>query len=163
MGLFIAFGALLLVAVAALVFTHGPAAPKAAAVRPPTAAPAAAPTSPPAALPAMDSSTVSAAPAAVSSSDASSARRPPKVRATYECRRGVKFSIDPDKAVVTMDGKRIGISEDFYHRAYNFSHSGTHYAKLSLRGYRTDRVKIVVRSSAGDENADIKLELRRSN
>lgn len=161
-GLFVAFGVLLLVALAALVFTHGPSAPKTAAALPPTAAPAAAPTNPPAALPAVASSTVSAASSAAVSSDASSARRPPKVRATYENRRGVKFSIDPDKAVVTMDGKRIGISEDFYHRAYNFSRSGTHYAKLSLRGYRTDWVKIVVRSGAEDENADIKLELRRA-
>jgi hypothetical protein len=161
-GLFVAFGALLLLALAVLVFTSAPSAPKTAAARRPTAAPAAAPTNPPAQPPAVNASTVSA-PAAAVSSDASSANRPPKVRATYECRRGVKFSIDPNKAVVTMDGKRIGISEDFYHRAYNFSRSGTHYAKLSLRGYRTDWVKIVVRSGAEDENTDIKLELRRSN
>ncbi len=165
-GLLIAFGALLLVALAALIFTHGPApAPKTAIARTTPAAPAAAPTNPPAAtLPAVDSAAGGAAPAAASSTDASSpSKRPtPRVRATYECRRGVKFSIDPDKAVVTMDGRRIGISEDFYHRAYTFSRSGTHYAKLSLHGYRTDYVKIVVRSGAEDENADIKLELRRA-
>jgi hypothetical protein len=161
-GLLVVFGVLLLVALAVLFFPHGPTAPKTAASRPPKAGPAAAPTSLPTAFPAVDSSTVSAAPPAAVFSDAPSANRPPKVRATYECRRGVKFSIDPDKAVVTVDGKRIGVSEDFYHRAYNFSRSGTHYAKLSLRGYSTDWVKIVVRPGAEEENADIKLQLRRS-
>jgi hypothetical protein len=97
----------------------------------------------------------------VAASEAGSAKRPLRVRATYECRSGVKFSIDPDKGAVTIDGCRVGIAEDFYHHAYTFSRPGTHYARLSLRGYRTEYVKIVVRPGADDENADVKFDLRR--
>ena len=99
----------------------------------------------------------SQAPASSSAQKAAS----PRVAATYECRSGVKFSIDPDKAAVSIDGHPIGVAEDFYHRAYNLR-PGTHYAKLTLRGYRTETVKILVRSTASDDNADIKLKLRPS-
>ncbi len=51
-------------------------------------------------------------------------------------------------------------NEDFYHHAYTFSRSGSHYARLSLHSYRTEYVKIIVCSTAEDENTDVKLDLR---
>ncbi len=162
LGLLITFGVLLVIALFFLIFARSPGPARPAGARLPSPAPTAA-ASKPSVRPAVDSSDVGAAAPSASASDGASAKRPPSVRATYECRRGVKFSIDPDKAVVTIDGRRIGIAEDFYHHAYDFSRAGTHYARLSLRGYQTEWVKILVRPTAEDENADVKLSLRRGN
>ncbi len=41
-----------------------------------------------------------------------------------------------------------------------FPRAGTRYSRLSLRGYRTEFVVIIVRSTAEDENTDFKLDLR---
>jgi hypothetical protein len=165
-GLIVAVGVLFLVAIGVFLLPHRSAVPKPAAALPqPTAAPAPAAASsqnPPAPRPTLESpSRSAAAPAAVFTDTSASRQRAPKVRASYECRRGVKFSIDPDQATVTMDGRRIGIAKDFYHDEYNLR-PGTHYAKLSLRGYRTDTLKIVVHPGAEGDNIDIKLEMRRA-
>jgi hypothetical protein len=170
-GLIVVFGVLLVIALYVLVLNRGPAAAK----RPPSRAPApvatAAARNPQPVQPIAESPDTGAAaqPAAARQAgapDARAAKQPPRVAATYECRRGAKFRIDPDKAVVTIDGRRIGISDDWDDRGggkiWYFSHPGTHYAKLSLRGYRSEWVKIVVRSTAGEEVADVKLDLRRT-
>ena len=166
-SLIIAVGVLLVIAI--LVFLLPRKAPA-----PSTGAPAGAriqPTVPPAApapqptLPPMTGYDPSAnAPSAAAASQApstSAAQKASRVAATYECRTAVKFSIEPDTAGVSMDGRNIGIAESFYHRAYPLR-PGTHYAKLTLRGYRTETIKILVRSTASDDNADIKLKLRPS-
>ncbi len=149
-----AFGALLVIAIAALILTRSPST-QVSPGRSATAIPAALqPT--PAREPTPDTYSVRAtAPAPAAPTKAS------RVYATYVCRRGAKFSIDPDKATVTIDGRRVGLAEDFYHHAYTFSRSGTHYARLSLRGYRSETVRIIVRPTAEDENTDVKLDLRR--
>ena len=154
-GVIAAFGALLVIAVAALILTRAPSAPV-SPVRHVAATPAVLqPTHVPESTP--DTYSVRAPAPAVAAPTKS-----PRVYATYVCRRGAKFSIDPDKATVTIDGRRVGIAEDFYHHAYAFTRSGTHYARLSLRGYRSETVKIIVRPTAEDENTDVKLDLRRS-
>ncbi len=170
-ALLIVVGVLFVIAVYVLVLNRGPAAAKPAPSR--VAAPAAtgAPGAPPPVQPSAQSPGAGAAPpqAAAAALEAKPARQPqpPRVFATYECRRGAKFRIDPDKAMVTVDGRRIGISDDWDDRGggkvWYFSRSGTHYAKLSLSGYRSELVKIVVRASAEEEVADVQLDLRRSN
>jgi TIR domain-containing protein len=155
-GVIAAFGALLVVAVAALILTRSPSTPVSPVSRVTAASVVPRPT--PAREPTPDTYSVRAAAPAPAAPT-----KIPRVYATYVCRRGAKFSIDPDKATVTIDGHRVGIAEDFYHHAYTFSRSGTHYARLSLRGYRSETVKIVVRPTAEDENTDVKLDLRRSN
>ena len=165
-GLIVAVGVLFLIAIGVFLLPRRAVAPRPAVALPrPTAAPvpAAAPSqNPPTPRTTLESpSRTAAASPAVSSDTIASRQRAPRVRASYECRRGVKFSIDPDQATVTMDGRRIGIARDFYHDEYNLR-PGTHYAKLSLRGYRTDTLKIVVHPGAEDDNVDIKLEMHRS-
>ena len=166
-SLVIAVGVLLVIAIAVFVLPGKSPAPPSADAHSQTTAPALSASTPQPTLPPMTGYDPSAAsPSAAAASQAPSASSAPKsqriaVAATYECRSGVKFSVDPDKAAVSMDGKNIGAAETYYHRAYALR-PGTHYAKLTLRGYRTETVKILVRPSASDDSADIKLKLRPS-
>ena len=167
-SLMVAVGVLLVIAIAVFVLPRKPPAPSAGARSQPaaSAAPAAVPTPQPTLPPMTGYDPSASAPSAAAASQAPPASSAPKsqriaVAATYECRSGVKFSIDPDTASVSMDGRNIGIAGTYYHRAYPLR-PGTHYAKLTLRGYRTETVKILVRSTASDDNADVKLKLRPS-
>src|SRR5215471_1403186 len=166
-SLMIAVGVLLVIAILVFVLPRkapAPAALAAAGSQPTVAAVPASVTAPQPTLPPMtgyDPSASSSAAAAASRAPAPPAapKQSQRVAATYECRSGVKFSIDPDSAAVSMDGRNIGVAETYYHRAYPLR-PGIHYAKLTLRGYRTETVKILVRPAAFDDNADIKLKLR---
>jgi hypothetical protein len=91
-------------------------------------------------------------------------KRPPgPVSQVFECRRGAEFHVSPDETVVTIDGRRIGIADDWDGsgggRTYYFRGSGTHYVRLSLRGYRTTWIKIVVRPGAEEEIVDVDTSL----
>ncbi len=162
-ALIITFGVLLAIALYVLLLNRGPANGRAAApARALAPARTAAATRVTPIQPAPESPV-----AAASAPDGKAAKQPPRVSATYECRRGAKFRIDPDKATVWIDGRRIGIADDWDDRGggriWYFIRPGTYYVKFSLRGYRSDSVKIVVRPGAGEEIADVKLDLRRSN
>lgn len=88
---------------------------------------------------------------------------PPPVVKTYYGRQGAVFNVDPEDALVAIDGKVIGIADDWDGKgggkAYVFPGPGTYYAKLSLKGYRTVWVAIVISPEAKDENADVDWEL----
>ena len=167
-SLMIAVGVLFVIAILVFLLPRGASKPSPAArsqaTAPPLSAPTPQPTLPP--MTGYDPSANAPSAAAASQAQVPRASAAPKsdriaVTATYECRTGVKFSIDPDSATVTLDGRNIGAAETYYHRAYALR-PGTHYAKLTLRGYRTETVKIVVRPGASDDNADIKVKLRPS-
>jgi len=158
----IAVGVLFVIAIIVFFFPRRNA-PSSAAVQRHPATPAVQPTPQPTLPPMTGYDPSASAPSAAAASQAPSAspaQKAPRVAATYECRSGVKFSIEPDSATVTLDGRNIGAAETYYHSAYPLR-PGTHYAKLTLRGYRTETVKIVVRSGASDNNADVKLKLQR--
>lgn len=91
-------------------------------------------------------------------------KRPPgPVSQVFECRRGAEFHVSPDETVVTIDGRRIGIADDWDGsgggRTYYFRGAGTYYVRLSLRGYRTTWIKIVVRPGAEEEIVDVDTSL----
>jgi hypothetical protein len=162
-SLMIAVGVLFVIAIAVFLLPRK-SAPSPTAMERQPAAPAAQPTPQPTLPPMTGYDPWAAAPSAAAASQAApaaAAQKAPRVAATYDCRSGVKFSIDPDNATVTLDGRNIGAAETYYHRAYPLR-PGTHYAKLTLRGYRPETVKIVVRPGASDENTDVKLKLRPS-
>jgi pyruvate/2-oxoglutarate dehydrogenase complex dihydrolipoamide acyltransferase (E2) component len=168
-GTVIPFGVLLALALSVLVFSLELAAARAAADDAPAPASTAAASRPPTTRPAtgVPAAAAASAPRAAAAADARSAKQPPRAGATYECRRGAKFRIDPDKAVVTIDGRRIGIADDWDDngggKIWYFAYPGTHYVKLALHGYHTEWVRILVRWTASKEVADVKLDLRRSN
>jgi hypothetical protein len=89
----------------------------------------------------------------------------PPIEKTYECREGAIFGVDPEEALVAVDGTTIGTADDWDDAGgggkYRFAGPGTHYVRLSLPGYRTAWVKIVVRAGAEEEYAEVDLELEK--
>ncbi|MFN3413841.1 MAG: serine/threonine-protein kinase, partial [Thermoanaerobaculum sp.] len=88
---------------------------------------------------------------------------PPPVVKTYYGRHGAVFNVDPEDALVEIQGRTIGIADDWDGKGggkvYVFPGPGTYYARLSLKGHRTVWVAIVISPSAKDENADVDWEL----
>lgn len=88
---------------------------------------------------------------------------PPPVVKTYYGRHGAVFNVDPEDALVEIEGKAIGIADDWDGKGggkvYVFPGPGTYYARLSLKGHRTVWVAIVISPNAKDENADVDWEL----
>lgn len=88
---------------------------------------------------------------------------PPPVVKTYYGRHGAVFNVDPEETLVEIGGKVIGVADDWDGkgggRVYVFPGPGTYYARLSLKGYRTVWVAIVVTPSAKDDEADVDWEM----
>lgn len=88
---------------------------------------------------------------------------PPPVVATYFGREGAVFNVSPEEALVEIEGKIIGTADDWDGKGggkvYRFSKPGTYYARLSLQGYRTVWVAIVITPSADDKEADVDWEM----
>lgn len=108
----------------------------------PSTAPNADPSPPPAAVPAVEETPIAA---------------------VFRCRRGVEFHVDPEETLVTLDGRLLGEADDWDGagggKTYTFPGPGEHVAKLSLAGFRTVWVKIVVEPSAKRDVVHVDTEL----
>jgi serine/threonine-protein kinase len=93
------------------------------------------------------------------------ASRPDRVDATYTTRRGVRFTSSPEQARLYVDGRYVGIADDWDNRgggrAYEFDSEGSHYVRMELPGYQTRQLEIDVRADAGD-SVSIDEELERN-
>jgi predicted Ser/Thr protein kinase len=82
----------------------------------------------------------------------------------YRTRRYAKFSVSPDQARIYLDGRYVGIADDWDDRGggktLEIGREGPHRVRLELPGYRTLHLEILVTSS-GDETVDIKDDLKR--
>jgi hypothetical protein len=89
---------------------------------------------------------------------------PPPFRKTYECREYATFKIDPDTAIVTVDGEVIGIADEWADtprtKKYKFQNEGVHYVKLSHRDYETLWLRFIVSKDALDKTAIVELTLK---
>ncbi len=89
----------------------------------------------------------------------------PEVAASYRCRGLADFDVSPEEAVVTVDGRRIGIADDWDDAGggelYELPGPGPHWVQLTLAGYAPAWVVIVVDDDAEEEVAQVDLELRR--
>ncbi len=89
---------------------------------------------------------------------------PPPFRKTYECRESATFRIDPDTAIVTVDGEVIGIADEWADtprtKKYKFQGEGVHYVKLSHRDYETLWLRFIVSKDALDKTAIVELTLK---
>ena len=130
-------------------------APPAVQPRPLPAIPAAAPT----AVPAVETAAPTDAPVEA----APAPEPPPPIAAVFECRRGAEFRVDPEEVLVTVDGQLLGEADDWDGagggKTYYFSGPGEHLVKLSLKGFRTVWVKVVVTPSAKRDVVDVDTEL----
>jgi hypothetical protein len=83
----------------------------------------------------------------------------------YRTRRFAKFGVSPDQARIFLDGRYVGIADDWDDhgggKTLDIGREGTHRVRLELPGYRTLHLEIVVAPGASDDTADIGDELKR--
>jgi serine/threonine-protein kinase len=87
----------------------------------------------------------------------------PPISAVFETRRAAEFHVDPEDALVTIDGRLIGKADDWDDmgggKQWVFTAAGEHLVELSFAGFRTTWIKIVVKPDAEDEVVDIDTDL----
>jgi two-component system chemotaxis sensor kinase CheA len=81
----------------------------------------------------------------------------------FETRRAAEFHVDPEDALVTVDGSPIGVADDWDDvgggKQYVFPGPGEYLVQLSLAGYRTAWIKIVVSPGAKRDVANVDTNL----
>jgi serine/threonine-protein kinase len=89
----------------------------------------------------------------------------PPIVDTFECREKAEFDIDPEDAMVAIDGKEIGIADDYDGFGdpgeYEFPGPGTYYASFTFEGYQKTWVKIVVSDDAKKKTVEIDTEMKK--
>ena len=130
----------------------------------PAAAPVSAPRVPQQAVPGVPPG--GASPVVASAGAAPVRPRPtPPIVKVYECRKGAIFGIDPEEALVTVNGKTIGKADDWDDagggKKYHFEGPGTYYVRFTREKFATTWVKIVVKPDAEDKYAKVDLGLKK--
>ena len=91
--------------------------------------------------------------------------RAARIDATYSTRRAVRFTSSPEQARLYVDGRYVGIADDWDNRGggreYEFDKPGSHIVRMELPGYRPKRFEIDV-GSEGGESVSIDEELERN-
>ncbi|HEV2065121.1 MAG TPA: protein kinase [Thermoanaerobaculia bacterium] len=82
----------------------------------------------------------------------------------YRTRRSARFGVSPDQARIYVDGRYVGIADDWDGhgggRDLEFT-NGTHRVRLELPGYQTIQIDMVVAPSADDDTVKLDDELKR--
>ncbi len=91
--------------------------------------------------------------------------QPPKAEATYAVKRIVKLNVSPIQARVFLDGKYIGICDDWDGAgggALLFFHgSEKHRVRFAYPGYRDLVVDLDVRPDARDDKVEVELDMEK--
>jgi len=91
---------------------------------------------------------------------------PPPFEKTYECRKYAAFKVEPDTAIVTVNGEIIGIADEWADtprtKKYEFEKKGVHYVKLSHRDYKTVWLRFIVSDEADDKTVEVELEMKKA-
>ena len=85
----------------------------------------------------------------------------PPLVAVFKARKAANPDVSPDDAEVTVDGLQIGKADDWNDKLYKFDGPGSYYVKLSLKGYRTAWIKIVISEDASEKVAEVDTKLRK--
>jgi hypothetical protein len=124
--------------------------------RPTRARPSPVPSPPPPLVAAVEPAAPAPAPAAPA--------RPARVDAVYETRGTVRFTSSPEQARLYVDGRYVGIADDWDNRGggrpLELEKEGTHYVRMELPGYRPLHLQIDV-TPDGDDSISIDEELDR--
>jgi serine/threonine-protein kinase len=92
----------------------------------------------------------------------------PPIVQVFECREGANFNVSPEKAQITVNGKVIGVADDWdgagfgkLGKSYMFPGAGVYYVKLSHPERQTAWVKVVVSPEAKRRLANVDTRLQR--
>lgn len=112
-----------------------------------------------------DSRQARAEPVVASAPPESSVPSGPPGDGSYRTRRFAKFSTSPDQARIYLDGRYVGIADDWDDhgggKTLEIGREGPHRVRLELPGYRTMLLDVTVAPDAKDETVDIGDELKR--
>jgi hypothetical protein len=85
------------------------------------------------------------------------------IAAVFETRRAAEFHVDPEDTLVTVDGRPIGVADDWDDmgggKQYVFPGPGEYLIQLSLAGFRTTWIKVVVGPGATRDVVDVDTDL----
>ncbi|MDQ2978005.1 MAG: protein kinase, partial [Acidobacteriota bacterium] len=83
----------------------------------------------------------------------------------YQTRRYAKIGVSPDQARMYVDGRYVGIADDWDDRGggrkFEFTRAGTHRVRFELPGHRDVNVEVQVSPAASDDTVEIGDELKR--
>ncbi|HXM79179.1 MAG TPA: hypothetical protein VOA00_08110, partial [Thermoanaerobaculia bacterium] len=83
----------------------------------------------------------------------------------YQTRRYAKIGVSPDQARMYVDGRYVGIADDWDDRGggrkFEFTRAGTHRVRFELPGHRDVNVEVQVSPGASDDTVEIGDELKR--
>jgi serine/threonine-protein kinase len=103
-------------------------------------------------------------PPARESPEASIPAGPPADK-VYRTRRYAKFGVSPDQARIFLDGRYVGVADDWDDhgggKTLEIGREGSHRVRLELPGHRTMHLEIVVTPGAEEETVDIGDELKQ--
>ena len=84
----------------------------------------------------------------------------------YRTKRFLRFGVSPDQARVYVDGRYVGIADDWDDsgggRDFEFAREGSHRVRLELPGHRTLNLEVLVTPAAEEDTAEIDDELPRT-
>ena len=91
---------------------------------------------------------------------------PPPLAGTFETRGAAEFHVDPEDTIVTIEGRPIGKADDWDNmgggKQYVFPGPGEYLVELTMPGYKTAWIKIVVRPDAKKKVADVDTSLEEA-
>lgn len=88
---------------------------------------------------------------------------PPPIAETFSTRSGAKFDVSPEEARVTVEGRYLGIADDWDGmgggKIYVFPSPGEYVIHLELEGYRDAWIKVIVTPDAKRNVVSVDTEL----
>ena len=90
----------------------------------------------------------------------------PPTAATFRVSKGVKFSTSPDSAELWVKGVMIGTADDWDDMGGGKVWEpgrGTYFVRMSLKGYKTVWIKVIVDPGAKEDVGDVDTDLEETN
>lgn len=86
----------------------------------------------------------------------------PPISGTIECQKDLRFKVEPDEAVVTINGEVVGRAKSFKKEdELELPGPGVYYVKLSSPGYRSHWLKVKAHDGAEKETGKIEIKLSK--
>jgi hypothetical protein len=84
---------------------------------------------------------------------------------TFRTRRAFQAHVEPDQARMRVDGREVGIADDWDDsgggRSFPLGRQGTHRVRFALPGYRELDIDVIVTPEAEEDDVEIEAELSR--
>jgi serine/threonine-protein kinase len=84
---------------------------------------------------------------------------------TFRTRRAFQAHVEPDQARMRVDGREVGIADDWDDsgggRSFPIGRQGTHRVRFTLPGYRDLDIDVIVTPEAEEDDVEVEAELSR--